>query len=141
MEYLGDRDFWDDDQIEVLDRTEQVPDDSDNDDEEVGYCYVGDRRVSSRFGSEESNAGLIEMMKRGDELEEMALGKRAKEVKDRNDGDGPKKMKDFPTQIALEFICKLEEAREMKDGNLMSDLVYDADCENLGNEIDLEWYE
>jgi hypothetical protein len=36
---------------------------------------------------------------------------------------------------------KLEEARNANDGQLLSDLVYDADCEDLNKEIDLTWYE
>ena len=50
-------------------------------------------------------------------------------------------MVDQPSELALKFINDLETARANNDGEKMSDLVFDADCEDLSKEIDLPWYE
>ena len=39
------------------------------------------------------------------------------------------------------MLMNLENARKNKDSELLSNLVFDADCENMGDQIDLQWYE
>ena len=39
------------------------------------------------------------------------------------------------------MLVNLENARKNKDSELLSNLVFDADCENMGDQIDLQWYE
>jgi len=50
-------------------------------------------------------------------------------------------MVDIPSEVALQFIKQLEEAVANKDGEELSNLVFDADCDGLDKEIDLVWYE
>ena len=49
----------------------------------------------------------------------------------------------FPvtTPEAKTMLTNLENARKNKDSELLSNLVFDADCENMGDQIDLHWYE
>ena len=42
---------------------------------------------------------------------------------------------------AQEIIDTLQEALENKNGEELSNLVFDAECEGLENQIDLTWYE
>jgi len=80
-------------------------------------------------------------LEEGSKLEAIALGEMAKEVADKLDNDGPTKMKGVISPQALDFISKLEDARLRKDAEELSNLVFDADCDGLANEIDLHWYE
>lgn len=49
--------------------------------------------------------------------------------------------KPITTLDAQDMLSNLEEARKKKDGEQLSNLVFDAECENMGDQIDLEWYE
>ena len=42
---------------------------------------------------------------------------------------------------AQDVIRQLEEALKSGDGDELSNIVFDAECENLGNQIDLNFYE
>ena len=44
--------------------------------------------------------------------------------------------------LAKEWIIRLNEALEQKDGVLLSELVFDCECEDgLALQIDLKWYD
>jgi len=42
---------------------------------------------------------------------------------------------------ALEVIQNLNSAIQAKDVTALTDLLFDAECEGLGNQIDIPWYE
>lgn len=46
-----------------------------------------------------------------------------------------------PSELALKYIQELEDACVNNDGERMSNIVFDADCDGLNKEIDLLWYE
>ena len=43
--------------------------------------------------------------------------------------------------LAKTFIEKLKAAMVEGDGERLADLAFDAECESLGNQIDIGWYE
>jgi hypothetical protein len=45
-----------------------------------------------------------------------------------------------PSAEAQGFIKKLEKALKNKDQQTLSDLIFDAECEGLEDQIDLKWY-
>ena len=47
------------------------------------------------------------------------------------------------SDLAKEFIAKLQAAIDNSDGNQLSDVLFDVeiDGEDVVNEIDIEWYE
>lgn len=60
----------------------------------------------------------------------------------------PATLPDFPTvkcsnlsPEAQTMIQYLEDALANQDGHLLSNLIFDAECENFGDQIDLQWYE
>ena len=60
----------------------------------------------------------------------------------------PATLPDFPTvkctnlcSEAQTMIQYLEDARANQDGHLLSNLIFDAECESFGDQIDLQWYE
>ena len=75
-------------------------------------------------------------------MEALALGKDIKEQDEEeiNDTDGPKMMQNL-TDEAKEMREKLESARKAKDPDLLGSLIFDAECDEMGEMIDLQWYE
>lgn len=53
----------------------------------------------------------------------------------------PKTMDTSISPYAQDVIRQLEEALKSGDGDELSNIVFDAECENLGNQIDLNFYE
>ena len=54
----------------------------------------------------------------------------------------PKKLVDSLCPLAQEFMTRLNQALEQKDGNELSEIVFDAELEDeVAAQIDLEWYE
>jgi hypothetical protein len=45
------------------------------------------------------------------------------------------------TREAQKFISTLDEALAARNGELLSELTFDAECEGLSDQIDLTWYE
>ena len=49
-------------------------------------------------------------------------------------------MTDNLSEAAKNFIAQFEKAIEQKDGDLLGDLIYDAEMDDMQDEIDIEWY-
>lgn len=114
------------------------------DEEEAGTSFLNDENAFPRSPNKkkcpEADQAEKEFLESGKKLEETVFAPQAIDVFDQNE-DCPKRMVDQPSELALKFISDLETARANNDGEKMSDLVFDADCEDLGAEIDLQWYE
>ena len=82
-----------------------------------------------------------EYLDEGKKLESMALGEIAMEVADKMDKEGPARLTENPSEMAMDYIAKLENATNRKDAEGLGNIVFDADCDGLANEIDLLWYE
>ena len=54
---------------------------------------------------------------------------------------GPKQIFDKISPHAKEMSVKLDEALLLKDYTLMGDLIFDCECEELDDQIDLKWYQ
>jgi hypothetical protein len=52
----------------------------------------------------------------------------------------PRVMSTNPSSEAQDFIKKLDKAMRNNDQQLLSDLIFDAECEGLEDQIDLQWY-
>ena len=77
-----------------------------------------------------------------EEVEELHTIKESSlEVSTQKKTSGPKKMCENISPFAQGIIKQLEEAFARKDFTRYTDLLWDADCEGLGNQIDLAWYE
>ena len=114
-------------------------------DDEDSTAFLNDVNIFPRSPGKEKNIEVDEYeqayLEEGARLEAIAFGEIAQEVADKLDNDGPTKMSGVISSEALDYISKLEDARQRKDAEDMSNLVFDADCEGLANEIDLHWYE
>ena len=44
------------------------------------------------------------------------------------------------SEAALNFIQQFDKAIESKDGKLLGDLLFDAEMDDMQDEIDLDWY-
>ena len=71
----------------------------------------------------------------------MLFAPQAKDVQDEKEVEGPTKMVENPSDLALKYMQDLEDARINNDGERMSNIVFDADCDDMANQIDLNWYE
>jgi len=111
--------------------------------EEASQTYLNDPNVFPRASGANEEALQFEkdFMLEGKKLEQQALGGPAAEVEDKADGSGPAVLTQHPSALALDFIQQLNAAAEAKDGEALSNLVFDADVEGLAKEIDLNWYE
>lgn len=83
----------------------------------------------------------LDYIKQGQTLESAIFGAQAQDVADKADGNGPEVKSKQLSATAVNFLKRLEQARENKDGQEMSNLVFDAYCEDLASELDLDWYE
>jgi hypothetical protein len=53
----------------------------------------------------------------------------------------PKNICEEISPLGKKFVKMMEEALEKNDGVRLFELVFDADCEGLEDQLDLKWYE
>lgn len=93
--------------------------------------------------NQDDQAQNEEYLKESENLEIEALGAPSQNLREIPELKTPKIVckESELSPLAKDFLDKLQAALLQGDGATLSDLIFDAECENLGNQIDINWYE
>ena len=93
--------------------------------------------------NQDNQAENEEYLKESENLELEALGAPSQNLREIPEHKTPKIVckESELSPLAKDFLDKLQAALLQGDGATLSDLVFDAECENLGSQIDITWYE
>ena len=101
-----------------------------------------DEVVPSLPEKQETVHSEVESFDQEVKIEKVAEPEPVVEVISQEISSKPKMMRDTYTPLAQEFLEKLEAAYAAKDGQELSDIVFEAECEDeVAKQLDLDWYE
>ena len=114
----------------------------------MNFSKISDPDASIRYlnhskfnQNEKINFEEAEPMNQNLKSENKSLKKDAETEKlDEYDGLSEQKVQNL-SKKALNYYYKFQKAIEYCDGEELSNLIFDADCDDLSEELNLKWYE